>query len=138
MTKIIVQPYFHKHLLLLNAKSCHAGEVPEVVRTEAVTVLREGEVLAIFGAFWFVPGVRHLWGLVSVDACKYPIGFYKISKQLLAWQEKQSQARRLQIDIRANDESLIKWADKLGFQQEGLMKKFGQDGSDYFLYARTL
>ncbi len=31
----------------------------------------------------------------------------------------------------------IKWAEMLGFEREGLMKRFTPSGQDQYLYART-
>jgi len=122
---------------LTNLKACYKGEVNSRVWGEAVTVIDGKKVLAIFGSVTIFPGIQHIWALVSEDVKDYPIQFFRTAQKVLAWQQKRKPARRYQIDIRAGYPELQKWAKLLGFECEGLMKKFGQNGDDYYLYART-
>mgnify|MGYP003671506105 CR=1 FL=1 len=44
--------------------------------------------------------------------------------------------RRLQIVVDVNREKAVQWADFLGFKREGVMKRYGPEGHDYYMYAR--
>jgi hypothetical protein len=126
-----------EHLRSLKVKEVHTGEVPSTVMTEAVTIMDEEKPVAVFGAFCFVPGVYHIWGLVSDDVHSKPIQFFKIAKDLLKLYEYKIKPRRLQIDIKVGYPYLQKWAIALGFECEGIMKKFGATGEDFYLYGKA-
>jgi len=44
---------------------------------------------------------------------------------------------RLQITVRCADLRAVRWGLALGFEIEGLMKKYGADGSDFFMMSRS-
>ena len=44
---------------------------------------------------------------------------------------------RLSMDGKTENKKLAKLCKSLGFEEEGVMKKFGFDGKDYTLYARV-
>lgn len=135
---ITVIDYKPEHLAKIDLKECFTPtDRPRTICTKAVTVMNGETVLAIFGAFVFVPGVMHIWGMVSKEVRKSPIGFYKISCKLLAFYEKHEKPRRIQIDIKSGDAELAHWAASLGFQCEGIMRNFDRDGSDCYLYGRV-
>ena len=43
---------------------------------------------------------------------------------------------RIQASVSVNDEKALRFASWLGFEDEGLMKKYGPDGSDHRRVAR--
>jgi len=45
---------------------------------------------------------------------------------------------RAQSNIHCGFERAIRLAEWLGFENEGLMRRFGIEGADYFRYARVL
>ena len=45
---------------------------------------------------------------------------------------------RIQASVHTTDEQSIKFAEWMGFENEGLMKKFGPDGADYYRFARVV
>ena len=49
---------------------------------------------------------------------------------------KENNINRVQTAVRANYTTGLRFAKWLGLQEEGLMKKFGFDGSDQYMYAR--
>ncbi|OPL13590.1 MAG: hypothetical protein AVO39_10345 [delta proteobacterium MLS_D] len=42
---------------------------------------------------------------------------------------------RIQAHVRVDDAVAIQFAERLGFAREGLLKKFGMDGADHYIYA---
>lgn len=134
MTVIEFKP---EHLEKIRVKEVHSGEVPKTVMTRAVTVM-DGELpIAIFGSFNFVPGVMHIWALVSEDVYKKPITFYRIVRNLLKFYETREKPRRIQIDIKSGHPELQKWAEAIGFKHEGIMRAYGANGEDFHLYGRV-
>ena len=45
---------------------------------------------------------------------------------------------RIQAAVRADWPEAQRFAEFMGFENEGLMRKFGQDKTDYIRYARVL
>jgi RimJ/RimL family protein N-acetyltransferase len=45
---------------------------------------------------------------------------------------------RVQASVHANDEKAYRFADWCGFEEEGLMRMFGPDKSDYYRFARVV
>ena len=46
--------------------------------------------------------------------------------------------QRIQASISVKDAKAKRFAEWLGFENEGIMKKYGPDGSDYYRYARVM
>lgn len=44
---------------------------------------------------------------------------------------------RLQITVRCEDMRAVRWARAIGFTIDGMMMRYGPDGSDYYLMSRT-
>ena len=45
--------------------------------------------------------------------------------------------RRMQIVVCVDREKAVQWANFLKFEREGLMRSYGPEGKDYYMYART-
>lgn len=45
--------------------------------------------------------------------------------------------RRMQIVVNVNHKAAVRWAEFLRFNREGVMSKYGPEGADYYMYART-
>lgn len=95
------------------------------------------EVLAVISGCIVVNGTFEVSALVGKGARKYPLGFFKQVDLALTSYESVLKTRRTQVTIRAGYPFLIKWIELLGFEREGLMRKFGPEGDDYYLYARV-
>jgi hypothetical protein len=44
---------------------------------------------------------------------------------------------RMQIVVNVEREAAVRWAEFLKFEREGVMTKYGPEGADYYMYART-
>ena len=136
--KIEVVVFKQEHLEKIKVKKEYdPGEVPKTVMNSAFTFMRGDTVVAIFGGFLFVPGVIHFWGLTSDEARRTPLDFHKTVLKVLRWYEQHEKPRRIQIDVRANYGEGCKWAESIGFKREGLMKSWGTDGGDFYLYGKA-
>jgi len=45
---------------------------------------------------------------------------------------------RIQASVCASDVRANRYAQWLGFEKEGIMRKYGPDGTDYIRYARVI
>jgi hypothetical protein len=137
MTKLIVADYEPKHLEKLQPRLCHQGEVPKHIMTHSITVLNGDQPIAILGGFKMSPKIIQIWALLSDEIQKCPIAFHKICLKVLEFYEMKEKPRRMQIDVRVDYPTGQRWAESLGFVQEGCMQAYAPDGSSSYLYARV-
>ena len=91
----------------------------------------------------FAAGMKMIWGQVAEgwviatsDMWKYPLGVAKAIKKDFARVAKENNIVRVQTSIRKDFVQGQRFAEWLGLKNEGLMRKFGFDGSDQYRYAR--
>ena len=73
--------------------------------------------------------------IVGKAANEYPIKVAKTTKLLIKKIVKDNNLSRLQASICINDKKALRFVQWLKFTEEGIMRKFGPDGSDYMRYA---
>jgi len=81
-------------------------------------------------------GVAEGWVLATKDALDHPLLIAKAIRKDFARIAKENNINRVQTAVRADYTTGLKFAKWLGLEEEGLMKKFGFDGSDQYMYAR--
>lgn len=110
---------------------------PMDLSMEAITFLHNDEPIAIVGWYLISPGVLQVWSLISDGVSQCPIAFHKSVRLLIEHGFERFELRRMQMSVRLGFGPGWKWAKALGFNCEGVMKKYGTDGSDYWLFARV-
>ena len=100
-------------------------------------VTDDGQVAAICGALKKWDGVADFWMLTSNLVTKFPLSFHKSCIEGLDFLMSEFGIHRLQASIAERHVISQKWAHRLGFQPEGLMKAYGPDGANHYLYARV-
>ena len=102
-----------------------------------VTLVNKSKVICIAGVKELRHGVGELWLIPSVYVKDNKINFFKTIYCLIYNLIFTNMCfHRLQMAIKLNDKKATKWADKLGFKKEGIMKAYDHLGDDYFLYAK--
>ncbi len=98
-------------------------------------------MLGVGGMIETWPGRQIVWALLSRH-----VGWFQlleihreVVKRLDTVQSGPTKARyrRIEANVLAGFRSGNKWVSMLGFQFEGLMRHFDQDGNDHALYARV-
>ena len=91
----------------------------------------------------FAAGMKMVWGRVAEgwviatsDMWNHPLSVAKAIKKDFAKVAKEHNIKRVQTAIRKDFTQGQRFAEWLGLENEGLMKKFGFDGSDQYMYAR--
>ena len=91
----------------------------------------------------FAAGMKMIWGQVAEgwviatsEMWNHPLGVAKAIKKDFARVAKEHNIKRVQTGIRKDFKEGIRFAEWLGLEREGLMKNWGFDGSDQYLYAR--
>ena len=103
---------------------------------EAATFIIGGEILCIAGYTQLWNGVIEVWVMPSVHVRKYMKTFAQTFK---GWVDKlieEDKYHRIQT-FGLDDERHNRWFCWLGFEKEGVMRKFSRDQEDFAMYARV-
>ena len=91
----------------------------------------------------FAAGMKMVWGQVAEgwviatqDVWDYPLSVAKAIRKDFARVAKENNIVRVQTAIRKDFVQGQRFAEWLGLENEGLMRKFGFDGTDQYRYAR--
>ena len=79
-------------------------------------------------------GVGTIWAITTPLVEKYPIWFTKASINMLNAGKDLYKLQRVQATVLKENKKAVKWIEFLGFQREGLMRKYV--GGDHYLYSR--
>jgi hypothetical protein len=104
---------------------------------EALTLLVDDVILSIGGIVPLFPGVAEMWSLASKEVDRHPIVFHKSIIKILKFWEKQNELHRMQCKVFAGHDKSQKWLERMGFKNEGLMRKYDALKNDYYMYARV-
>ena len=103
----------------------------------AVTALVHGKPVAMFGCIILWTGVAEMWSIISDDARRYPKQLTLVAKGFSDIVAQSLSLHRLQLTVRSDEPRALRWAEYLGFEIEGLMKKYSPDGADTYILARV-
>lgn len=103
----------------------------------AFTLEDDGTILAVGGVhvMWF--GAAEGWVLVSPDCLQMPASFARYAKRVFDGILQETELRRVQASIHVDDKRAYRFAQWLGFEDEGVMRKYGVEGDDYYRMARV-
>jgi hypothetical protein len=96
------------------------------------TVRRDGKIICCAGVVNLWTGRASAWALLSWDAGK---SMRPLHREVLKFLDR-CEIRRVEAYVYPAFEPGHRWARMLGFEFEGLMRAFGQDGNDMAMYAR--
>ena len=102
----------------------------------AFTGMINGKPIFAAGMKLIWNGVAEGWVLATKEVWDHPLLVARAIKKDFARIAKENNINRVQSAIRADYTTGLKFAKWLGLEEEGLMKKFGFDGSDQYMYAR--
>lgn len=97
----------------------------------------DGKIIASAGLVPLWKGVAEAWMMSSDDIGRHQI---KIGRQLRVRFDEVMWHRgihRAQANIHHKFEKAIRLAEWLGFESEGLMRRFGIEGADYIRFAKV-
>ena len=141
---IEVVPFEMKHLEDFKLRE----ECPELIANlqytetakdrEAFSFKKGGDYICFAGVNYLRPGVGEVWIVDGylIPTCK--LGFFRAIHRLIErYLFQGKELHRVQMGVRTNFEKGCKFAEKLGFEREGIMKQYCNDKQDYYLYARV-
>ena len=98
----------------------------------------DGKIVASAGLIPLWAGVAEAWMIAGNEVDRHTI---KVGRQIRTMLDDVMWHRsiyRAQANIHCRFERAIRLAEWLGFENEGLMRRFGVEGADYFRYAKVL
>lgn len=100
----------------------------------AFAVMRKGEVLAIAGIvpMWW-EGRFYAWSLLSVHAGPHLLRLTRMIRRYLD----SFPYRRIEMTVDADFSQGERWALALGFEREGLLRRYSPRGEDCWMYSRV-
>jgi len=145
--KLTIIPYIANHGKLImqsqmnhsktQADSYFIGECQNLEQEGlAFTGLINDKIIASAGMKKLWKGVAEGWVLATYDIWNYPTVTARAIKKNFEILAKENNLTRIQTAVRADFGIGIRFAKWLGLENEGLMKKYGHDGTDHYRFAR--
>ena len=82
-------------------------------------------------------GVGHAWVVLGSDYKKHRIWLHKQVKDMFFKIAVGMKFRRVQANVQCDFYDAVRWIEALGFEGESIMKEYGPDGKDHYMYARV-
>lgn len=142
--KVTITPFQREHLRLIRGRA-YEEEVIRLtgrdysdifVTGPAFTIWDGGAPVAAGGVVVLWKGVGEAWLHLSQWFPEHPLSAFRIVRQLLNAIIHDAQLRRVQAPIRLDMPANIRLVEHLGFEPEGILKRWGPEGADYVMYAR--
>lgn len=137
-----IEPFKPEHLTELLLQPSQAVMQPVLAQQDygqmlykagpAYAAIIDDKVVACLGIIPQWEGRAIAWGLVGSEAGKAFYGIHKAVKKFLDLQD----YRRIETAVSTDFEQGHRWAQLLGFKNEGTMRAYTPDGRDCDLYAR--
>jgi len=142
----IFMPYAPDHYSYINTNNKDIGAIGEVVSQqklidaqadmgEAISVLIHGRPAGIFGIVPIWKGIAEFWFIPDEALRNYPMFMTKAARTFIDICAISYGLHRQQITVRCDHKEAVKWAKALGFQQEGLLRSYGPDRSDFYMMS---
>ena len=96
----------------------------------------EGKIIAIGGVVVLWDKVGSGWVMTSDLLLKYKTWVHRSIKEILELAIVKYNLHRTESIILKDHIVSQKWAERLGFKKEGLLKKYDSNKNDYYLYSR--
>lgn len=104
----------------------------------AFAVVIDGRCVGIFGFAILRPGVAQAWASLTDELFKYNTLWFhkkameKLNEVMITWN-----LHRVESDAIASKKTWVKWLSALGFEKEGVMRKYSSEQEDYILFAKV-
>lgn len=104
----------------------------------AFTIKAKEGIVAIGGVCLARPGVGSGWAITSDLFVKYKIFTHRAIRDIIEDGIQCYKLHRVEAAIMKKHKVSCKWAERLGFKKEGLMRQFDKNKRDYYMYARII
>jgi len=141
-------PFHAGHVAVMNVKAQNFQAVSKAVDIgammemqsrlgNAITAILHGRPVACFGSVPLWVGVEEMWCFIEERGRKYPKTLTRAAICYRDYRVIAKNLHRMQITVRCEDLRAVRWGTGIGFEIEGLMKKYGPDQADFFMMSRS-
>lgn len=102
----------------------------------AWTMEKDGRVIAVMGITAVSGGIGLVWSFISDEARGHGKMMVKFAREKMKFALTEMRFHRLQAVVREDRPEYQRFAELMGFQKEGLMRKACANGDDLWLYSR--
>lgn len=139
--ELYIVPYKAEHYMSIENGINLFGEVKEFLskqylRGPAYTMFAGKEIVGCAGVMILWSGVGEAWAIATPIARKYPIYIVKTVRKVIDIIMKSMKLERMQAVVDKENKVGQKFTRKLGFEEEGAMKKY-LAGRTYIRYSIT-
>jgi hypothetical protein len=96
----------------------------------------DDQVFAMFGLVPYWKGCYECWLIPATDLDIHKMKMHRTSLRFFEYTAKVLRAKRYQCYVFSANLRAVRWIEMMLFKKEGLMKNFGPNQEDFFLYAR--
>jgi RimJ/RimL family protein N-acetyltransferase len=114
------------------------GVPPKDERGPAWTMKKDGRPIACGGFVGIGDGMAVVWVMATDEVrghgmklCRFARNATKIVFETMGW-------HRIHAAVRVDRPEYQRWAELMGFEREGCMRKAAPDKTDLYLYARVI
>ena len=115
---------------LINPEHAHQITDAKGIGWAAVS---DDQVIACAGIIEMHPERGMAWAMLSDSALRQ----FRLIHRTVSAVVNAAPWRRIEMTVDAQHQEAISWAERLGFECEGLMRAYTPDGRDCFLYAKV-
>lgn len=108
------------------------ADLLEQKQAHSFTVMHKNRVLACGGVVKYTNARGEAWAKIDQTAREHFLKIHNAARRIIAT----SGFNRVEATTGANFANGCRWLKLLGFEFEGVMKKYNLDGSDMALFAR--
>lgn len=115
---------------------CAAADDPKLF--EAYTALHDGRILVVGGIFKFSEKTGGAWNIFSRHADAHPVAVARMMHRMFLKVAQDHGLHRLVTWNLKDMAAHHRWCEWMGFEREGVARKFDDKGRDYLQYAKVI
>ncbi len=104
----------------------------------AYTLVVNEEIVLCGGIMLLDWNCGEAWTLFADNFKKYPIACFKACKYVIEQISKEHNLRRVQAIVSPDLNGGRSFTERLGFQEEGLLRSCGPSGEDYLIFSKII
>lgn len=118
----------------LGACLAHPERGPELL-AQGRAVLHGGRPVAAWGVLSLWPGVYSAWAWLTPSCAGLALPLTRLAREHLAEAHAKLGAHRIQAEVSRNLPSGVRWALRVGFYPEGLLRRYDAAGGDCWMLS---
>ncbi len=135
----MIESYTEGDVYQLNLREGDCLGVPPIDQPPpAWTMKKDGRPIACGGIVHIGGGVGVVWVQATDEVRGHGLKLCKFARKAVHVAFARMKFHRIQATVRTDRPEYCRWAELMGFEREGLMRKATPSKEDVFLYARVI